>query len=75
VRHEASMSNSVAASSHSGLPSDHWEEAVTLCQYDGICQEVIWAHDPGCRCRPELTARCKDHLDADCLRCTYCEAE
>lgn len=51
--------------------SDKLEYNHQLCQYDGICTEVIWAHDPGCFCNPTLTARCFDHIQYNCLRCTY----
>jgi hypothetical protein len=39
------------------------------CQYDGACDEIIWAHDPVCTCPPEQTARCVDHIQSNCIRC------
>jgi hypothetical protein len=42
-----------------------------ICQYNGVCKQVIWAHDPACDCGSHLTARCADHIQEDCLRCTY----
>ena len=63
-------SNTGAAAADNGeMPPDleeQQQQQYEKCSVAG-CDEVLYAHDPGCRCRN--TARCADHISDQCPQC------
>ena len=61
-------SNTGAAAADNGEmpPEKQQQQQYEECSVHG-CGEVLYAHDPGCRCRN--TARCADHIFDQCPQC------